>query len=71
MMFNLVAFTFHFLQLEHDGVHAVLIHLTVLHQSGTLQLKVLLLLKVLRMKANISNLSDPGHKGRHAQMRLI
>lgn len=70
-MFNLVPFTFHFLQLEHDGIHTVLIHLTVLHQSGTFQLKVLLLLEILWMKANISNLSDPGHKGRHAQMRLI
>lgn len=65
-MSDLVPLTFHFIQLDSDGVYTVLIHLAVLHQSGTLQLKVLLLLQVLWMKANISNLSDPGHKGRHA-----
>lgn len=55
----LVPLPLHLLKLQHDGVHAVLVHLAVLPQRGALQLQVLLLLQVLRAQGEINTRIKP------------
>ena len=55
----LVPLPLHLLELQHDGVHAVLVHLAVLPQRGALQLQVLLLLQVLRAQGGTDTRTRP------------
>lgn len=50
----LVTLPLHLLQLQHDRVHAVLVHFAVLPQGRALQLQVFLPLQVLRATREIS-----------------
>ena len=61
----LVPLPLHLLQLQHDGVHAVLVHLAVLPQRRALQLQVLPLLQVLRAQGEINTrVRLSAHRGR-------
>lgn len=56
----LVPLPLHLLQLQHDGVHAVLVHFAVLPQRRALQLQVFLLFQVLQVTGrNQCTLGNP------------